>query len=88
VRAALLLVQRGEVDLGIVYATDAVAGEGVVIKATFPESSHAPIRYPVALTVTASPAARAFLAYLRGELGRRAFELAGFTFLEGAGDAH
>ena len=50
VRAALALVSRGEAPLGIVYQTDANAeSEGEVV-GTFPEDSHPPIIYPVALT--------------------------------------
>ena len=37
VRAALLLVARGEAPLGIVYSTDAAAEPGVKVVATFPE---------------------------------------------------
>jgi ABC-type molybdate transport system substrate-binding protein len=36
VRAALLLVSRGEATLGIVYATDAASDPGVEVVATFP----------------------------------------------------
>jgi len=50
VRAALVLVARGEAPLGIVYATDAKVEPGVKIIAVFPEDSHPPIVYPVALT--------------------------------------
>ena len=49
VRAALLLVARGEAPLGIVYSTDAAAEPGVRIVATFPAESHPPITYPAAL---------------------------------------
>ena len=48
VRAALLLVSRGEAPLGIVYATDAQASDKVRIAAIFTERSHPPIRYPLA----------------------------------------
>ena len=48
VRAALLLVSRGEAPLGIVYQTDAAADPNVKIVATFPEDTHPPIIYPVA----------------------------------------
>ena len=48
VRAALMLVARGETPLGIVYASDAKAEPGVRVVATFPEDSHPPIVYPVA----------------------------------------
>ena len=54
VRAALLLVSRGEAPLGIVYKTDAVSDPNVSIVATFPEESHPPIVYPVALTKDSS----------------------------------
>ena len=49
-RAALLLVARGEAPLGIVYQTDAAAEPNVKIVGTFPEDTHPPIIYPVALT--------------------------------------
>jgi len=48
VRAALMLVARGETPLGIVYASDAKAEPAVRVVATFPEDSHPPIVYPVA----------------------------------------
>lgn len=82
VRAALLLVSRGEAPLGIVYKTDAAADPKVRIVATFPEETHPPIVYPVALTKEARlPAASAFLTYLQGLKARRAFEKQGFTRL-------
>ena len=57
VRAALLLVSRGETPLGIVYATDAAADRGVTVVGEFPASTHPPIVYPAALTHVSSPAA-------------------------------
>src|SRR5207237_543250 len=51
VRAALLLVARGEAPLGIVYRTDAVAEPMVKIVGTFPPDSHPAIVYPMALTI-------------------------------------
>ena len=50
VRAALLLVARGEAPLGIVYETDAASEPAVKIIGTFPEDTHPPIIYPIALT--------------------------------------
>jgi molybdate transport system substrate-binding protein len=82
VRAALLLVARGEAPLGIVYQTDASSDPTVRIVGTFPEDSHAPITYPVALTKTSSnPDAQAFLSYIRSAAAKPAFERQGFTVL-------
>jgi molybdate transport system substrate-binding protein len=82
VRAALLLVSRGEAPLGIVYATDAAADANVRIVGTFPDGPHPPIVYPVAVTKDAtSPDAAAFIAYMRGPAAKVAFEKQGFTVL-------
>ncbi len=79
VRAALKLVELAEVDLGVVYATDAKASAKVAVVAAIPENLHAPIRYPIALTTKAKPAAAAFLVYLQSAAGREVFTRAGFT---------
>ena len=80
VRAALLLVARGEAPLGIVYATDAAAEPNVRIVGEFPAYSHPPIIYPAALTrEPRSPDARAFLDYMKSGKARPAFEKQGFT---------
>ena len=81
VRAALTLVARGEAPLGIVYATDAKVEPGVKVVGIFPESSHDPIIYPVALTVTAKPDAAPYLAFLRSQAAKTIFESYGFTVL-------
>jgi molybdate transport system substrate-binding protein len=84
VRAALLLVARGEAPLGIVYQTDAAAEPGVRIVGTFPPDSHPPIVYPMALTQIAGPEASSFASYLRGPAARALFEGQGFTVLDRA----
>src|SRR6478672_7522023 len=62
VRAALVLVARGEAPLGIVYRTDALAESGVRIVGTFPAGSHPPVVYPAAVIAgSANPAAAAAL---------------------------
>ena len=81
VRAALALVSRGEAPLGIVYETDAKIETSVKIVGYFPEGSHPPIAYPVALTVNAKPEAARYLAFLRSAVARTMFEAYGFTFL-------
>ena len=79
VRAALLLVERGEAAAGIVYATDAAASQKVAVAGTFPASSHDPITYPVALVHGGdTQEARAVLAFLEGPEARAAFERYGF----------
>jgi len=83
VRAALLLVSRGEAPLGIVYQTDAVADPNVKIVGVFPENTHPAIVYPVAvLASSANPDAAAFAAYLRTPVAQPLFEKQGFTVLK------
>jgi len=80
VRAALLLVSRGETPAGIVYQTDAAADPNVKIIGTFPEDTHPPILYPIALTASAiHPDAAKFLAYLKSAKAKLLFEAQGFT---------
>ncbi|SDD64868.1 molybdate transport system substrate-binding protein [Paracoccus isoporae] len=82
VRAALALVASGEAGFGITYATDAVAEGKVSVIWQFPEDSHPPIVYPVAdLAGRDLPAETDFMAYLRGQQARAAFEAQGFTVL-------
>ena len=85
VRAALLLVSRGEAPLGIVYQTDAAADPNVKIIGTFSEDTHPPIIYPIALTASGNnPDAAAFLEYIKSAKAKPLFEAQGFTVL-GAG---
>lgn len=79
VRAALALVERGEAPYGIVYATDAIASKRVRIVGIFPENSHAPITYPIALLATsASPDAEGFRRFLISSTGKAIFRRYGF----------
>jgi molybdate transport system substrate-binding protein len=81
VRAALVLVARGEAPLGIVYETDAKVEPNVKIVGRFPADSHPPIVYPFATTVTAQPQAERYLGFLRSTAARNVFERYGFTVL-------
>lgn len=78
VRAALVLVSRGEAPLGIVYRTDAAADPRVRVVGLFPESTHPPIVYPIAMTAGAKPSAGAFLNWLSEPRARAVFEKHGF----------
>ncbi len=82
VRAALLLVSRGEAPLGIVYESDAVSDPSVVTVGIFPEATHPRIIYPIALTSgSTSPDAGSFLDELKSPQARTIFEKQGFTML-------
>jgi len=80
VRAALALVERGEVPAAIVYATDAAVAPKVRVAGVFPEDSHAPIVYPAAIVAGQETAdAEAFLAFLQGDAARAVYEKYGFA---------
>ena len=82
VRAALLLVARKEAPLGIVYRTDAAAEPDVKVVGTFPEDSHPPVVYPIALVAdSTNPNAAALLAFIESAKARPLFERQGFTVL-------
>ena len=80
VRAALLYVDRKETPLGIVYATDAASDPKVETVGVFPEDTHPPIIYSIALTAASkNPDATKFLAFIESPAARPAFEKQGFT---------
>ncbi len=81
VRAALLLVERGEAPLGIVYATDAALSPRVTVIGHFPPESHPPVRYPFAVTRRAegNAGAHAFLAFITGPDAAATWRRFGFT---------
>jgi molybdate transport system substrate-binding protein len=79
VRAALVLVARGEAPFGIVYSTDAAVEPKVRVVDLFPEGTHPPIIYPAAVIATSrSGAATAFLRSLSQPAARATFEKYGF----------
>ena len=80
VRAAMALVERGEAPYGIVYATDALASKQVKVAGIFPDDTHAPITYPIALlTASTSPDAEAFRRFLISPAGKAIFRRYGFS---------
>jgi molybdate transport system substrate-binding protein len=83
VRAALALVARKEAPFGIVYQTDAAAEPGVKIVGVFPEDTHPPIIYPIALTTGSTNLdAAGFLGYVESAKAQPLFEKQGFTVLK------
>lgn len=80
VRAALTLVSRGEAPLGIVYETDAKVDPNVRIVSVFPEDSHKPIVYPVAVVKSSkNPDAAKFVTFLSGPAAKEIFVKYGFS---------
>lgn len=82
VRQVLSYVERGEVDCGIVYATDAAAaGDKVKILATAPAESHEPIVYPAAVVRQSknSASAKAFLYFLLSDEAQATLQSKGFA---------
>ena len=80
VRSALALVERQESPLGIVYGSDAIASKKVKVVGVFPESSHKPVEYPMAIVKGhENPAVSAFFAYLKTPAAGAIFKQYGFT---------
>lgn len=77
VRAALRLVERGEADAGIVYASDAQASDSVALVGSFPGRLGASTRVVVAAT-SDDPVARQIVEAIAGPEGRGLFREAGF----------
>ena len=80
VRAALLLVERGEVAAGIVYASDAALSTKIRIAATIPADSHTPIIYPSGVIAAGHRAAAwHFARYLQRPEAQTVFRRHGFA---------
>ena len=80
VRAALALVDRGEVSAGVVYETDAAISARVRIVDAFPDEAVPPITYPLAIVAGHDrPAVRAVYDFLKSDEAAAAFARHGFT---------
>jgi molybdate transport system substrate-binding protein len=80
VRATLVLVSRGEAPLGIVCQSDAATERNVRVIATFPQSAHPPITYPIAiLTSSSNGVASVYVQYLLSPKAEPFFEKHGFV---------
>jgi molybdate transport system substrate-binding protein len=81
VKQVLTYVERGEVDAGFVYLTDAKTADPGTIKIVSNVTVSSPISYPIAV-VSASENkedAQEFLDYVTGEEGQKILEEYGFT---------
>lgn len=85
VRQVLTYVERGDVDAGIVYMTDALSSDQVKVVAPAPVGSHTPVTYPAAIVkgCAEQEAAEDFMAFLQSEETAAVFEKHGFTFIGG-----
>lgn len=81
VRAVLTYVERGEVDAGLVYRTDAMTSDKIEIVDAAKEDTHTPIEYPVGLINDSEnqEAAQAFYEFLQTEEALKVFEDYGFV---------
>lgn len=85
VRQALLYVERGEAEAGIVYATDAKSSRAVRVAAPLDTYLKIPVRYSLVLVKRngRSAAAKDGFAFFLSEDSMKRFDEAGFTRLSG-----
>ena len=81
VRTVLSWVETGEVDCGVVYATDAYTTDKVKIVAEAPAGSCDPVIYPAGVVAASKNAAAAeeFVTFLKSEEAMKVFEKYGFS---------
>ena len=81
VRTVLSWVETGDVDCGVVYATDAYSSDKVKIVAEAPEGSCKKVIYPVGITANAPNAdgAKEFEEFLKSDEAMAVFERYGFA---------
>ena len=84
VRAALAYVETGSADAAIVYRTDALIADGLLVSEVVPPSSYGPIEYPAAVLASAPlpDQAREFIDFLSGNEALQVFREYGFIVLE------
>jgi molybdate transport system substrate-binding protein len=80
VKSVLTAAQLNQVDAGMVYHTDVLAGGSKVTGVSFPESSQFIVSYPIAALNTSrdSKLAAAFVAYVLSASGQAILKHAGF----------
>lgn len=81
VRTVLTWVENGEVDCGVVYATDAFSTDNVKILSEAPEGSHTEVTYPAAIIKSSKNVEKtqAFLDYLSTDEAAQIFVNYGFS---------
>ena len=72
-------MSRGAAPLGVVYGTDAQADRAVKVVGIFPQTSHEPISYPVALLASSNnDEGERFRQFLISSEGKAIFRRFGF----------
>jgi molybdate transport system substrate-binding protein len=81
VRQVLTYVETGNVDAGVVYITDALTSDKVIVVASAPADINARVVYPVAVIKTSRQvdAANAYIDFLFSDEAMTIFEKYGFT---------
>ena len=80
VRSLLLKIELGEIDVGIVYVTDAVSAAGSVVSIAIPPAHNVAVEYPIAVLAGAPNAdgGDAFTHFVISEDGAAILEAHGF----------
>ena len=84
VRQVLAWTESGEVDCGVVYATDAAISDKVKVICAAPENTHKPVIYPAAVIKSSKnlDAAKAFLDFTSSDAAKAVFEKYGFASID------
>ncbi|WP_300753324.1 molybdate ABC transporter substrate-binding protein [uncultured Brachyspira sp.] len=84
VRNVLSWVEIGEVDCGIVYATDAKIAKDINIIAEAPEGTHKKVIYPIAVIKSSQNKEEAlkFIDYISSDKSIETFKAYGFTVIQ------
>ena len=84
VRQVLAWTESGEVDCGVVYATDAAISDKVKVICTAPESTHKPVFYPAAVIKSSKHIddAKKFLDFTSSDDAKKVFDKYGFKSID------
>lgn len=80
VLSVLSWVESDNVDLGIVYKTDAISSTKVIIVANAPANSHKPVEYPIGIVKDSKNIAKSqqFIKFLNSNKAKALFKKYGF----------
>ena len=84
VRQVLAWTETGEVDCGVVYATDAAISDKVKVICAAPEGTHKPVIYPAAAIKSSKnlDAAKKFLDFTASDAAKKVFGKYGFKGID------